>query len=99
MSKLGSQSRHLEAMMRLKKGLKWKKTLLGLFWVALAVGLRKADLFSEAVAGLMLVFGGYCMAGDLMRSFAGFLPAAIWDVRAALKGTNGKDRSDSTKTD
>lgn len=99
MSNVGSQSRELEAMMRLKKGLKWKKTLLGVAWVVLAVWLRMNDIFSEAVAGLMLIFGGYCMAGDLVRSFAGFVPATIRDIRAALKGTNGKDRSDSTETD
>lgn len=99
MTNLGSQTRELEAVIRLKKGLKWKKTLLGVGWVLLAVWLRKNDIFSEAVAGLMLVFGGYCMAGDLVRSFAGFLPATIRDIRAALKGTNGKDRSDSTETD
>ncbi len=99
MTNLGSQTRHLEEMIRLKKGLKWKKTLLGFAWVALAVWLRKNNIFSEAVAGIMLFFGGYCIAGDLVRSFAGFLPATIADIRAALKGTNGKDRSDSTEID
>ena len=99
MTNLRSQTRLLDSMMRLKKGLKWKKTLLGIGWVLLAVWLRKNDIFSEPVAGVMLVFGGYCLAGDLMRSFAGFLPATIRDLRAALKGTNGQDHSDSTETD
>lgn len=99
MTHLRNQKDKLKKVSVIRKGEKWKKVAIGVVWLTLAVVFEVQDLFPQLVRNIMLVFAGYCMAGDLVRSFAGFLPAAIADIRAALKGTNGKDRSDSTETD
>lgn len=34
----------------------------------------------------LLVYGGYCIAGDITRNFAAFVPAVIRDIYAAVRG-------------
>lgn len=96
MTHLGSQAEKVRDVLAIRNGEKWKKTLIGLLWLALAIIFEIYDLFPQNVRNLMLLFAGYCGAGDLVRGFFGFLPAATRDMRSALKGTNGKSNGDGT---
>ena len=68
---------------------KARKTVIGLGSVVLALVIAKwLPMLSVWCVYVLLVYGGYCLAGDLVRGFAAFLPAVIRDVRAAVKGIN-----------
>jgi hypothetical protein len=55
--------------------------------IALGLGIENwLPHIDDKVLYALLIFGGYSIAGDLVRDFAGFFPAAIRDVRAAIKG-------------
>ena len=72
---------------------KWTKkvvsTVIGVASIVGAVMMKDAGWFSDWFLIGLLVFGGYCLAGDLVRGFLGFLPAAIKDIKSALSGKDG----------
>ena len=71
---------------------KLRHTIVGLGALVTAFFLKKWGWFADwkyeewLLIGL-LVFGGYSLAGDLVRGFFGFIPAVIRDVKKAIKGT------------
>ena len=69
-----------------KRGPKLRKTVLGVVFIALGVLLEKwfPGLSDWVLIGLV-GFGGYCLAGDIMRNAIPFAVAAIKDIKAALK--------------
>ena len=73
-----------------KRARKVRNTAIGLGSIGLAVVIEwKFAHLSDMLTYTLIGFGGYSLAGDLVRGFAGFIPAAVRDVRAAIKG-NGK---------
>lgn len=67
---------------------KLRNTVFGLGVILLAVAFKREGWFPDWFLIGLLIFGGYSLKGDIVRGFAGFLPAAIKDIRAAIK--NGK---------
>ena len=80
----------LDGIPKAKVVSKAKKTVVGICAVALGllIASKWVPPLSEWCVYALLVYGGYCLAGDLVRGFASFLPAVIRDIRAAVKGTN-----------
>jgi hypothetical protein len=72
-----------------KRSSKARKTAIGAGSVVLALVIAKwLPMLSVWAVYVLLVYGGYCLAGDLVRGFASFLPAVIRDIRSAWKGTS-----------
>lgn len=68
-----------------KRNKKWKSTLIGLGSIALALICKGLGWFPDWLLIGLLIFGGYSLAGDLVRGFAAWFPAAIKDIKTALK--------------
>jgi hypothetical protein len=80
-----------------KKTWKYKawSTVVGAGAITLGIAIEKwLPHIDDKVLYALLIFGGYSIAGDLVRSFAGFLPTAIRDVRNAIKGNGANASSD-----
>ena len=88
MKNIEEHSAVLKAIPKDKWTKKLRNTLVGLGAIAAAVVFKRYGWFPDWFLIGLLIFGGYSLAGDVVRGFAGFLPAAIKDIRAAIK--NGK---------
>lgn len=80
----------LEAIPEAAMASKVRSTIIGVFAIVVGIVLRKLfpDLPNWLLIGL-IGYGFYSLSGEIMRGFFGFLPAAIRDVRSAIKGVNG----------
>ena len=85
---INEQTQKIAAIPQEKKVSKARNTAIGLGSVVLAFVVLKwfVPPCPLWVSGVLLAFGAYSISGDLVRGFAGFVPAVIRDVRAALKG-------------
>ena len=81
------QTQKIAAIPQAKKVSKARNTAIGLGSVLLAFVVLKWFMppCPLWVSGILLAFGAYSISGDLVRGFAGFIPAVIRDVRAALQ--------------
>ena len=92
---------HTEKLVALMPKERWKhkigKAVIGVLLIAFGIWLDKnVPDISNWVLYSCLIIGGFAIAGDIVRSLAGFAPAAgkdvasgISSVRKAIKG-NGK---------
>lgn len=84
---MSNTKRHVEALKKIPKK-KWQakvwSSVIGAAAVAGAVLMKDQGWFPDWFLIGLIAFGGYCIAGDLVRGFLGFLPAAIKDIKAAI---------------
>lgn len=71
---------------------KFRKSIFGLGVLGLAIFFKRQGWFPDSWLGAMIFLAGFCLAGDILRNFGGFLRAfakdaaeAIRTVRAAFK--------------
>lgn len=65
---------------------KVRNTVFGLGAVVTGTLFEVTHLFPAWLRIGLILFGGFSISQDLVRQFAGFLPAAVRDLRAAIKG-------------
>jgi hypothetical protein len=75
---------------------KGRKTACGILLIPCVVYMKRHGWFPDWFHMALIGFAGYCIAGDYVRAFTGFVKAsakdvaeAIREIRSALKG-NGK---------
>lgn len=63
---------------------RWKTVGLGIGSIALGLAVDKWFTLSDWVTYSLLIFGGYSIAGDVVRSLVGFIPAAGRDIAEGI---------------
>ncbi len=102
MTHLDAQTQKIKAIPPKAMQSKKKSTTVGI--LSIATGFVCLIWFTPPVPvwafALFFGFGMFSISKELVIEFLAFIPAAIRDVRAAIKGTNGRDSgSDSAPPD
>ena len=75
---------------------KVKRTVLGFVWIGLGVAIAVWLIppLHHWVVYPLFIYGGYCVAGDIMRGFGVWLPAFLKDLATGvgdlIKAVKGK---------
>jgi len=86
-SHLKQHTANLEAIPKSRLSVKIRKTVVGVGAIGLGLAIEKwLPHIDDKVLYVLLIVGGYSIAGDLVRAATGYATAAIRDLRAALKG-------------
>jgi len=64
---------------------KFRKSGFGLTVLALAIFFKFKGWFPDIWLGVMILLAGFCVAGDILRNFGGFVKAFAKDVAEAIK--------------
>ena len=92
MKHIDEQTQKIRAIPPKKRSEKLRDSAIGLG--AIAVGFVLVKYFPELpgcsyVFYALLLFGAWSISGELLRSFLGYVPAAIREIRDAIKGAGG----------